>query len=248
MKKLCLLVFLLTGCLHFDIVVQPSSVEIGERFTITVDGVHDYSSAVLSAWLAMLLPTGFAVDSVNYIFDDTIQDVGLPCPLIADYMERTYPPDSGTRWQAFATDGYCPDTSGKFSAKVFVSVTDCTGPGSYLVDYYLGYSDWNMTGGTSDSLLDQPMTVTGLAVADSRAEPAPARRGLWPVVFRDRLNISVAEPDDIRIFDTGGRLVRTLRVERSGFWDGTDESGRRVPAGAYLVRGRSICDRAMLVD
>ncbi len=41
------------------------------------------------------------------------------------------------------------------------------------------------------------------------------------------------------VFDAAGRLVRRLRVPRSGGtipWDGTDSFGREVPAGVYYVR------------
>lgn len=50
-------------------------------------------------------------------------------------------------------------------------------------------------------------------------------------------------PGGIAVFDATGRLVRTLSDERSPrlsslSWDGTDESGRQLPAGVYYVRSR----------
>ena len=69
----------------------------------------------------------------------------------------------------------------------------------------------------------------------------------------DRDDITFAVPDaglvTLGVFDGAGKLVRTLhhlapekdfRVETNGYatkWDGKDDSGRRLPAGHYHVRG-----------
>jgi len=114
------------------------------------------------------------------------------------------------------------------------------------VDYYIGY---NYIGATfCDSILDEPMEVTGVGVAQTRAGKEVRAGRVWPSLFRDRLSIDVPEPDDVRILDAGGRLVRSLRVERTGGWDGRDEYGCRVPAGAYLVRGRHVSAGVAFVD
>ncbi len=68
--------------------------------------------------------------------------------------------------------------------------------------------------------------------------PSPARDA---TTFRYRMTASSRV--DLRIFDARGRLTRTLRagadVAAPGeqvVWDGTDDRGRRVPAGLYVAR------------
>lgn len=65
-----------------------------------------------------------------------------------------------------------------------------------------------------------------------------------PVVSSTRIVYSLREPSqvELRIYDTQGRLIRTLREgeQAAGFfdlrWDRLDESGRRVTAGCYFYR------------
>lgn len=62
-----------------------------------------------------------------------------------------------------------------------------------------------------------------------------------PFVERTALTIPDAIPGEVscQILDVRGRLVRTLRgdgVTRVLRWDGRDDVGRSVPAGAYFVR------------
>ncbi|HEY3215736.1 MAG TPA: FlgD immunoglobulin-like domain containing protein [Candidatus Eisenbacteria bacterium] len=103
-------------------------------------------------------------------------------------------------------------------------------------------------------LLGFPATT---AVGD---RPIPARTELMaatPNPFRDltRLRYRLATPATVtlRIFDVGGRLVRTVEsgTKEAGahtvVWDGRDESGRSVPSGSFFARlsveGREIARR-----
>jgi hypothetical protein len=57
------------------------------------------------------------------------------------------------------------------------------------------------------------------------------------------LRLTIDGPRGIAVFDAAGRLVRTLADARfprlsSLSWDGTDESGRYLPAGVYYARSR----------
>ena len=69
---------------------------------------------------------------------------------------------------------------------------------------------------------------------------AQARR-VQPV----RLDLARADHVSLRIFDVGGRLVRTLANQRlprdrhAFLWDGADENGVRVPSGAYFYQLRT---------
>lgn len=60
-----------------------------------------------------------------------------------------------------------------------------------------------------------------------------------------RLGSTGERPNDLRIFDVAGRLVRALRPQAqsdgswAATWDTTDRNGRTVPSGVYLVRNSS---------
>jgi len=73
-----------------------------------------------------------------------------------------------------------------------------------------------------------------------RAEPNPSRA---PVRFA--IESDAAGEQTLEIYDVSGRLIRRLDSGWRGSgawqssWDGTDDSGRRVPAGVYLATLRS---------
>jgi len=85
-----------------------------------------------------------------------------------------------------------------------------------------------------------------VAVDVSGAQAAPALLGSRPNPFASSTEIGFALPRDarvtLRVYDTAGRLVRTLvdgpRSAGLGraVWDGTDGRGRLVPAGIYFTR------------
>jgi hypothetical protein len=52
------------------------------------------------------------------------------------------------------------------------------------------------------------------------------------------LQLTADSPDELAIFDVGGRRVRTLTVDRTPFtvWKGTDDLGRALPSGAYFMK------------
>jgi hypothetical protein len=74
-----------------------------------------------------------------------------------------------------------------------------------------------------------------------------------PNPFRGSVRISLSHSFDrshscspVRVYDAQGRLVRSLPIPSplvsrplSLSWDGTDDAGRRQPAGVYYVRDRA---------
>jgi len=88
----------------------------------------------------------------------------------------------------------------------------------------------------------------GDVVGVGEPEPHPTDRRLvaWPNPFARattiRFDLARPGPFDVRVYDAGGRLVRTLVRDdgeagpRSVVWDGTDGSGRPAGAGVYLCR------------
>jgi hypothetical protein len=101
-----------------------------------------------------------------------------------------------------------------------------------------------------DAYFGVPACYSASAVETDPAGGAPGARNALaqnaPNPFNPRTTIrySVAEsgPVTIRIFDPGGRLVRTLVDAPHGpgdyvsRWDGTDDAGRRLSSGVYFYR------------
>jgi flagellar hook assembly protein FlgD len=76
---------------------------------------------------------------------------------------------------------------------------------------------------------------TGLAdVPTQRAEDHIL--ATFPVPFRER-SVIRCKPGALRIYDSSGRLVRTIETNESiCYWDGTDLRGEQVTSGVYIYR------------
>jgi hypothetical protein len=240
-------VLLFAACILIDSVEQPSEVVVGEQFMIRVTGTSDSTTEYHTGFLGLMLPIGIQVDSGRYtdsLGNDTL--VTEPSQHLCSWLDNECPCDSNMYWSAFYVS-FDLESCTPYEVLLYARVTDSAIAGRHLVDYrtgYYGQMSWTM----SDSVLDLPMTVAGTAISQRMPRTSRTRGRVWPAVFRNRLNISVPGADEVSVFDAGGRLVRNLYVERSGYWDGTDESGRRVPAGAYLVRGEQVAGRVTLLD
>ena len=90
---------------------------------------------------------------------------------------------------------------------------------------------------TDEELVDVPSVGS---FPETRLEPAFPN----PFVETSTIRFHLAEPGaaELAVYDARGRLVRTLlEGEQPGgpqlvAWDGTDEYGRSVPSGVYLIR------------
>lgn len=93
------------------------------------------------------------------------------------------------------------------------------------------------TGG-SVGLWRAPLPVTS-AIDDTPPAPA-ARMRVQPNPFNPRTSVVFAAPGAARlaVYDARGHLLRDVAVADAGqwTWDGTDDSGRAVPSGTYLLR------------
>jgi len=106
--------------------------------------------------------------------------------------------------------------------------------------YAVGYSyAW----ATDMDLLALRWRESGTAAPDGPLAGASALPA-WPNPFRDRttlrLDLPRGGPVEAAVHDVRGRRVRRL-TGGGGLlvWDGTDDAGRPVPAGVYLVRARA---------
>ncbi|MBE0566168.1 MAG: T9SS type A sorting domain-containing protein, partial [Krumholzibacteria bacterium] len=85
-----------------------------------------------------------------------------------------------------------------------------------------------------------------LSAVAPRPVAGPLALRAWPNPFNPRTTVAfelpVAGPARVELFDLRGRLVRRLldgtfaAGPRAVAWDATDDAGRRVASGVYLVR------------
>lgn len=67
-----------------------------------------------------------------------------------------------------------------------------------------------------------------------------------PFTIKTAISIQGISKGDLRIYDLGGRLVKTFSINSAPqsanatvIWDGRDESGKSVPAGMYIYKVKS---------
>jgi hypothetical protein len=272
MKKYFLVVLvLIISCVYLESVSQPSAVTVGERFTITVGGTYDAYHD--NAWLAMMLPTGFLVDSVLYLTTDTIAGVITQTDtLLCAYLDTIYSCDSHMCWQGFTTDNLSPESAGAYTAIVYAVATDSTIPGAYLIDYLCGHGYESYA--VSDSIFNQPMTINESAIYEQNDIDAYTSMSAWPSIFSDKVTIRINLPAQkisgsigeisrptapgIEIYDIRGCLVRSLPIMTDCYstptilsWDGRDEQNRLLPPGTYFIQfevnGYSETNKVLLI-
>lgn len=83
----------------------------------------------------------------------------------------------------------------------------------------------------------------GASVLDDNANQSPAASGIFltPNPMRNGCLIKYAWSGDgeekLIIYDAMGRVVRLLATKRNtGFWNGQDKNGKKVPSGVYFIR------------
>jgi hypothetical protein len=89
------------------------------------------------------------------------------------------------------------------------------------------------------------------AVGIAGVGPAPgpvAALDAWPNPFHTLIQIrygASGEPPRLSIYDAAGQIVRRLPASRVAAWDGRDERGRLLPAGAYFIEARTQSERRL---
>jgi len=77
---------------------------------------------------------------------------------------------------------------------------------------------------------------TGLSAAPAAgAREQPVHVSPNPFSTAVSLRLAAKSPAELRIHDSSGRLVRTIRAVGSYVWDGRDQQGRKARPGVYLL-------------
>ncbi|MEO0080765.1 MAG: PQQ-binding-like beta-propeller repeat protein [candidate division WOR-3 bacterium] len=171
---------------------------------------------------------GMAIDSSLPINDGNI----FQCRLAIDRAGRVYASNGGFSSGAL----YCFSQDLELRWSVPVASINTSGPA-------IG-SDGILTVAGNGTTLLAYRTPTATRDLPARPRPVPMLLAR-PNPFRSRTAISlrsaVVSSSGLTIYDAGGARVRTLQADSyerpaiSTFvWDGCDQSGRRMPAGAYI--------------
>jgi aminopeptidase N len=190
---------------------------------------------------------------LGWFFDEWVYDLGYP-----NY-------DVGWQWRQ-TVDGYevvvdveqnnMSGAPGCFHLPVEVRVNWSGGSGTYRFDVAANphrevisvpNQPTSLTFDPNDWLLDRHTVHLGIADAGAGAGPVRARIaecGPNPAAGSVRLACLLPRGGaaSLRVYDANGRLVRTFfdgvqpAGTRSVAWDRTDDGGRRLGAGVYLVR------------
>jgi hypothetical protein len=161
--------------------------------------------------------------------------------------------------QTYHTFSASPESASIF-ASLLCDAIQLTGPGTFyrlrfravgaqqttsltlsgVLVYDAGVSVNPVTASPCSIAIGAPLAVAGRAGMGAprlRASPVPARGAVTLAV-----EAAAAGPQRLEVLDVTGRRLRTLADgwvpagARTLGWDGTDEAGRRLPAGVYLVR------------
>ena len=111
-------------------------------------------------------------------------------------------------------------------------------PGMTEGTLYVGYDDGDGRSGL-DSIAVLPPSAAGVDPGVTPPLRLTARPNVTPGATRFEFGRALDRTASIRIFDVGGRLVRSLTVgsgAAAADWDGRDGSGRVVGGGVYVAR------------
>ncbi|MEZ5064855.1 MAG: FlgD immunoglobulin-like domain containing protein [bacterium] len=227
------------------------------------DGVSDPLDVAVGHFLvgAVIDPATFTIDTIDFSLDVLVLEGGVSGGVVVNLMVRqsdtiyigpsSVVPDLGNNsWMGV--------NQGGLRENAFRDIQDLSTPPDFSPSGGpLEFGFVTLNGTTTTEPITQDARIDNYFVAVHQvpgtgvvASSAPsARLLLFPNPFRDgttlRWGRSEAAPVRIDVFDVAGRRVRTLvdgdASPRSNecTWDGTDDSGRPVPAAAYFVRVRS---------
>jgi len=118
-----------------------------------------------------------------------------------------------------------------------------------LTTYYWRVRAYDTTGRGSVSTVRSFITVSGASGIDDPITAVPSSNALHPATPNPfnpgtRLSFRLASAGRVRlsVYDVSGRLVARLVDDQRGpgehsiWWNGTDQAGRRLSSGVYLLR------------
>ncbi len=247
MKKLSLIFLFFIACVYLDNITQPASVGPNQPFIITLTGTFNGTYLYANqGWFAIMLPTGFIVDSIRYNTANGLNElITQTTDTVGKWATNTFPPDPNMGWYGFETQSYNQSSGSTYEATIYLRTTSFVIAGNYLIDYRTGNRYYNTL--QDDSILDQPIQVITNSILEKNElekEPITVR----PNPFKTSLNIRCKKNGWVNIFNGMGKLIRSLYISQSGNWDGKDSKGKKVCPGTYFIQGIESQVKVTLLD
>lgn len=176
----------------------------------------------------------------------------MPAPVTAEYTGGTdlwihWGPNTEADLHHYAvyrgdSPDFVPDEATRLGTVTDTSFVD--GGYGYGSEHYYKISAWDVHENESPFALITPDMIAGAPGAGPPRANALFQNAPNPMAASTHIAFSLESQGHVvlAIFDFSGRLVRTLVNETRGpsryveSWDGRDDSGRRVPSGAYFYR------------
>ncbi|MEO0114629.1 MAG: T9SS type A sorting domain-containing protein [candidate division WOR-3 bacterium] len=243
-------------CVYLDNVIQPSSVSIDQRFTITVNGTFDGTSDTLCGWLAMMLPLGVSVESIRYNTGNGFTElVRTTNDTIIENMRSSYPPDPNMDWLAFGTSPYQGITQSSYTATVYLFVTTASIPGSYLIDYRTGAFEREPGGYTiyyGDSILDQPLQITSGDIKETSPDFLPAYFSARSIGKEIELSFNLPKPTNVSLslYSRSGERILSFQIFVPEGISHLKKDLSFLPSGIYFLKadlGERVVTRKHLI-
>lgn len=172
------------------------------------------------------------VDHQNNIY---VTGLDYGADTTAEYVTIKYSPNGTEQWLArYAADVVQGDDW---------ATAACVDQDNYI--YVTGYSE---SSDANPDYLTIKYASSGPGIEEKETCCPQSNTSLlqvWPNPFRTDCHITMYGSDvredmpALRIYDVTGRLIRSFNPKPAMFWDGTDNSGQKVPAGVYFVQSKS---------
>ena len=83
-------------------------------------------------------------------------------------------------------------------------------------------------------------SYASLEVVEAEQKPEKFEIGIYPNPFNSAVKMDFGDvPHSVAIFDINGRLVSSLKPEKTIVWDAKNSQGDKLPSGIYLVKIRT---------
>lgn len=256
-------VLVANGCVLIDWLSQPEEAVQGDILVVSATGqVGSTWGGSYSGWIAVMLPKGCTPESLIYtgVVSGAVYDTSQNIGDTAAFYHST---DPGMDWWGMETSPHTTD-GGNYSATLYIKIDHATDPGFFLLDYLTGSSYTGSS--WQDSVIDVPLTIlpTGIEnesvissrsrIADMTVQPNPAKS---TATIRLQIPYEALPPNSrhpglesfnysLEVYDISGRLVRNLLIAPASLiveestisvvWDGSDNEGRSVGSGVFLLR------------
>lgn len=213
-------------------------------------------------WAEIYNPNDFPVDLAGYYFTDDHYDDGegtyIVDPIPFGFEAQTVIPAHGFKivWFDDAPDQgplHVKNKLGSSADAVYMIAPDMI----HLIDHIVyqnipglttdfswgrypdGADNWRLFGPGLDIGCTPGASNTGTAVDDELIPAADPDWLLYPNPMRSKLTVELKNTDEpamVEVFNIKGQKVAEFKVDGKSTWNGTDDSGKPLGTGIYLMR------------